>query len=88
MNVIVLDVLTQDQPQVPLAGYQHPVLWDALTAPMVSELQFTGQAMIFMRPVRTRGSTAAEYLVASYPGRRLRPPLPVPRSGCCSRARS
>jgi hypothetical protein len=25
MNVIVLDVLTQDQPQVPLAGYQHAV---------------------------------------------------------------
>jgi hypothetical protein len=25
MNVIVLDVLTQDQPQVPLAGDQHPV---------------------------------------------------------------
>jgi hypothetical protein len=25
MTVIVLDVLTQDQPQVPLAGYQHPV---------------------------------------------------------------
>src|SRR5260370_18501281 len=25
MNVIVLDVLTQNQPQVPLAGDQHPV---------------------------------------------------------------
>ncbi len=25
MNVMVLDVLTQDQPQAPLAGYQHPV---------------------------------------------------------------
>jgi hypothetical protein len=25
MNVIVLDVLTQDEPQVPLAGDQHPV---------------------------------------------------------------
>src|SRR6516164_3384992 len=25
MNVIVLDVLTQDQPQVPFAGDQHPV---------------------------------------------------------------
>ena len=25
MNVIVLDVLTQDQPQEPLAGDQHPV---------------------------------------------------------------
>jgi hypothetical protein len=30
MNIIVLDVLTQDQPQVPLAGDQHPV--QALTA--------------------------------------------------------
>src|SRR6185437_11246714 len=25
MNVIVLDVIAQDQPQVPLAGDQHPV---------------------------------------------------------------
>jgi len=34
MNVIVLDVLTQEQPQVPLAGYryQHPVQEFALAA--------------------------------------------------------
>jgi hypothetical protein len=32
MNVIVLDVLTKDQPQVPLAGDQHPVQALALGA--------------------------------------------------------
>jgi hypothetical protein len=58
VDVIVIDVLAQDQPQVPLAGDQHPV--QALTAgagdpPLADGVAPHRQ----LRPIRTIGTGAS-----------------------------
>ena len=57
MNVIVLDVLTQDQPQVPFAGDQHPVqALAAGTGIQRSAIAFARGAWTGVLMIRTPGA--------------------------------